>query len=136
MATSKPEIIKRLIEAGSDVNSKNERVGNTPLMEAVFDDNIDFVRYLLEKGADVNVQNKYEVTPYMQAKRIRYSKNKYRYNDKEYKTPMMELLLEYGANTEDPRDARKRREGNSSVLPVVGGKKKRRTRRRKSRGRK
>ena len=52
-----PELIKTLLDAGADINAPDVR-GMTPLMLAVATDrqNIDVIRMLIARGADVNVE--------------------------------------------------------------------------------
>ena len=46
-----------LVENGADINAAANSVrGHTPLMFAVHESHIDAVNYLLDQGADVNVQ--------------------------------------------------------------------------------
>ncbi len=47
------EIAKLLIEKGSDVNAADHK-GGTPLTAAVFGGNIETIKLLLSKGANVN----------------------------------------------------------------------------------
>ena len=56
--------IKRLIEAGADVNAKNKnQYGETPLHWALWRDNIETTKLLIDSGADVNAKNKSGITP-------------------------------------------------------------------------
>ena len=50
------EIAKFLIAAGCDINAKN-LAGNSLLHDAVSDDNRDFVKWLLDHGADIHTVN-------------------------------------------------------------------------------
>jgi hypothetical protein len=62
-------LAKQLIEHGANVNAISIQHGETPLHMACFASNVtnlDFVEYLLEKGADPNVQNHAGLTPLMQ----------------------------------------------------------------------
>lgn len=45
---------------GADVNSRSARYGNTPLIVACLKGNHDIVRFLVEKGADINMRNSNE----------------------------------------------------------------------------
>jgi uncharacterized protein len=49
-------VIEMLMAAGGDVNTKTEN-GTTPLMIAAHGGRVDLVRYLLEKGAQVDARN-------------------------------------------------------------------------------
>ena len=53
------EVIKELVEIkGADVNTRDERTGKTPLMLAsTSSENIEEVKYLIEKGAEVNAKD-------------------------------------------------------------------------------
>lgn len=60
------KVIKRLLEAGADVNKVTDG-GNTPLQEAAIQGNVDIVNLLLAAGADVNFKNEYSETALMVA---------------------------------------------------------------------
>jgi ankyrin repeat protein len=50
--------------AGEDVNSKNyEKNQETPIYYAIRQNNFDFLKFLVEHGANVNVTNNYGQTP-------------------------------------------------------------------------
>jgi ankyrin repeat protein len=61
-----PARIKRLIEAGANVNAKNSD-GTTALMEASSRGYTEIMRLLIEAGADVNTQDKNGYTALMMA---------------------------------------------------------------------
>jgi len=61
------DLIKNLIEAGADVNAKNDH-GETPLLRAALYDSPEVIKIFIKAGADVNVKNKYGYTPLMHAK--------------------------------------------------------------------
>ncbi len=61
-SSSPIEILKLLIENGSDVNAQNND-GNTPLHCAARKGELDIVKLLIANGADVNAQNKKNITP-------------------------------------------------------------------------
>ena len=58
----KDKIVKCLVNAGANVNSKNVN-GHTPLMFAVYHSNINIVSFLIENGACVNAINNYNYSP-------------------------------------------------------------------------
>ena len=58
--------VRRLIEAGADVNAANN-AGVTPLMNAGGMGNKEAVELLIQKGADVNHRTSGNYTPLMQA---------------------------------------------------------------------
>jgi hypothetical protein len=61
-------LAKQLIEHGADVNAVSISHGMTPLYKACFVGNVtnlDFVEYLLEVGADPNIQEHLGLTPLM-----------------------------------------------------------------------
>jgi ankyrin repeat protein len=51
--------VRRLLEEGVDINSK-DKYGGTPLLQAAVNGHEALVRLLLEKGADVNAGNALE----------------------------------------------------------------------------
>ncbi|MBP5534344.1 MAG: ankyrin repeat domain-containing protein [Alphaproteobacteria bacterium] len=60
------EMVEKLIDFGADVNGKAGDDNWTPLHEAVCwlgKNNVPMVRMLIERGADVNIQNKFGQTP-------------------------------------------------------------------------
>ena len=65
------EVIRLLVEKGSDVNSK-DYYGYTPLMKAVMhNNNLLTINYLLENGANVNAKNELGYTAAMIALQTR-----------------------------------------------------------------
>lgn len=58
----KTDIARALVEAGADVNLKNNE-GSTPLHSAAFLCRMEIVELLLANGADKNLLNKYGSTP-------------------------------------------------------------------------
>lgn len=62
--------IKTLIEMGANVNFRNKNYGDTPLKLAVLKADLwgnSFVQILLEKGADPEISDDYDMTPVMYA---------------------------------------------------------------------
>lgn len=57
------KMIKFLFEQGTDLNTKTKRPGNTPLHHASELGREDVLKWLLDKGADVNQKNNYTETP-------------------------------------------------------------------------
>lgn len=52
-----PEVVKTLINAGSDINAK-DKYGDTALIRAVlFNRNSEVVKTLINAGADINAKN-------------------------------------------------------------------------------
>jgi len=62
IAQENNEEFKKLVNAGFDVNTKDS-LGETALHLAVEHGNLEIVRLLLERGADVNAKNKNGLTP-------------------------------------------------------------------------
>jgi ankyrin repeat protein len=61
------EKVKDLVEAGVDVNYREPRYGNTPLSMACQYNLVEIARYLMDKGADINLRTKTGHTPLMAA---------------------------------------------------------------------
>jgi len=59
----KSDIAKILIDAGADLNFKNND-GSTPLHTAAFFCHPDIVKMLLDKGANKTIKNRFGATPY------------------------------------------------------------------------
>lgn len=51
------EMMKVLISAGADINHRDKRTGFTPLMNALNSCKTDVAKFLIEKGADVNLKS-------------------------------------------------------------------------------
>lgn len=64
-AWSHEDIVKMLLQAGSDPNAGADIHGLTALMWAckTFDEQLEMVRVLLEAGAEVNIKSKHNETP-------------------------------------------------------------------------
>ena len=76
---------KKLIDAGADINFQHSVNGYTALMLASRMDDINFVKYLLSKGAKINIKDKYDG-------------NVLNYACLTGQTKIVELLIEKGAN--------------------------------------
>ncbi|WP_409152637.1 ankyrin repeat domain-containing protein [Fretibacterium fastidiosum] len=63
---ARPERVRQLIQAGADVNAKNE-YGWTPLMIAAIENTPEVLKVLIEAGADVNAKDRNGLTPLMHA---------------------------------------------------------------------
>ena len=57
------EVLDILLEAGADINRKNVKNGSTPLHVAVEVEDYYALRYLLNKGADYTIEDKFYYTP-------------------------------------------------------------------------
>jgi ankyrin repeat protein len=51
------EMMKVLISAGADINHRDKRTGYTPLMNALNSCNTQVAKFLIEKGADINLKS-------------------------------------------------------------------------------
>lgn len=96
------DILKYLVDNGGDVNKKDVSTQYTPLLYSIIFGDEDTTRYLLEYGADPNIQNRSGDTPL------------YRSLMNDNKNAITKLLLKYGA---DPNI--KNRVGNTSLFPAV-----------------
>jgi len=66
------EKLSSLIENGININSIQDSSGTTPLHETCRDDEIEKVKFLVEKGANVNAKNNKGKTPLDMAKKGGY----------------------------------------------------------------
>ena len=57
------EAVKRLLEAGVDVNDRGKVFGSNTLEQAVYFDRFEILKLLVEAGGDVNSKNRFGVTP-------------------------------------------------------------------------
>lgn len=85
------DLVKDLISRNANVNVLSLNESGTPLSRAALVGDPKIVRYLLEHGAQVDLANKSDVTPLMNAAAaILPSKDTY--------VDVIEILLEYNAN--------------------------------------
>ncbi|NOU98879.1 ankyrin repeat domain-containing protein [Paenibacillus planticolens] len=92
------EIVKMLIEAGSNVNDKDDQ-GNTPLSTAAMYNQKELVQYLIDHGAQVNAKNKVGRTPLMEAvAAIEGAKSE------DAVLEVVKIMLKAGANPNDAPD--------------------------------
>ncbi len=47
---------------GGDINYSDDNFG-TPLLEAVMNNNIDVINYIIQNGADLKISNKHDNVP-------------------------------------------------------------------------
>ena len=87
------KLLKKVCHYGATLNSLNVADDN-PLTKAVFNKHIDAVEYLLKLGADVNFNDKKVETPLITACTF--------FREKEKVIPMVDLLLDYGAEIDKP----------------------------------
>ena len=87
------ETVKQSIDAGFDVNKKDES-GDTALHVAVDHGNVEIIKFLLEKGAKVNSKNKAKLTPLW----------KNGDDDEETAMEIMRLLIKAGADVNVPNE--------------------------------
>jgi ankyrin repeat protein len=80
-------IIKSFIDSGANVNNRN-RDGETALIMAVINGNIEIIKLLIAAGADVNARDRHEQTALIRAAKKGY-------------TEIVKLLLNAGANVYD-----------------------------------
>ncbi len=85
-ANNLPETVKLLAEAGASINvNAGGTAGDTPLIYALIHKNKELVKFLVQKGADVNQANNFGATPFLGACLM---------NDLE----LVELFIKNGAN--------------------------------------
>ena len=86
--------VAALLASGTDPNEQDGPSGKRPLLAAVSKGRVDFVRDLLEAGADANATDRHGNGPLCEAV--------YRYSDDQKDTyvRIMGLLLDRGANPE------------------------------------
>ncbi|KXT07429.1 hypothetical protein AC578_545 [Pseudocercospora eumusae] len=59
--------VQYLVANGAEVNACSQRCASSPLHQAIRRNNTAIVRFLLEHGADINLENAYRATPVMYA---------------------------------------------------------------------
>lgn len=57
------EAIKKYINEGNDVNIADELYGNTPLIQAVCEENIEIIQLLIDAGANINTPTYFNISP-------------------------------------------------------------------------
>jgi ankyrin repeat protein len=67
VARDDPESVRALLDAGVDVNTREEPTGCTPLIAAAYHGSLETVKLLLESGADVNAATVRGITALMAA---------------------------------------------------------------------
>lgn len=97
------EIIKALIQKGADVNTINKK-GETPLKHAIRTANINLVKFLLDNGANVNLQTNLSlpITFAISERNYFTNLNKSEFRNKLYE--IIELLIAKGANLSNTPD--------------------------------
>jgi hypothetical protein len=56
-STGNIELAQRFLELGADINSYTGIIDSTPLIEAIDEEHIEVVRFLISKGADINKED-------------------------------------------------------------------------------
>lgn len=79
-----PDIIKKLIEKGADVNKTSPR-GNSALRAAAYKDNVEVAKVLINAGAEIDILDEDKETPLHMAAKRNCSK-------------VIPILLNHGAN--------------------------------------
>ena len=97
------EAVRRLLDSGRLVNAQDDEDGTTALMVAVRQDKKDMAALLLERRANVDLQNRFGRSALMTAVCKRYGEK-----------VMAELLLERGANVDLQRN-----DGKSALMVAV-----------------
>ncbi|KAK6957450.1 hypothetical protein Daesc_000235 [Daldinia eschscholtzii] len=86
-------VVKRLVEAGADVNAKNRDDGDTALAVAAERGLVSTVEYLLDAGADLHARGSKGMTPLIRACMCG--------GQERYQHATVKLLLQRGASTTD-----------------------------------
>lgn len=99
---AKPDInlIRSMIENGVNVNESIQLDGNTPLLVAVNEGHLNVIQLLLELGADVFIRNELYEAPLDRA--VRFTNENRNENGEEEIYHVIKLLLEKGANPNEP----------------------------------
>jgi ankyrin repeat protein len=63
------EIVKLLIQHRFDINAQGTQNGYTPLHDAVWSNNTEVIKLLLDEGAKTNLKGRDGLTPYGKAKK-------------------------------------------------------------------
>ena len=61
------ETVKQHLAAGTDINEKDNLLGQRPLHQAIADGHAEIAKLLIKSGADVNATNNFNTTPLMLA---------------------------------------------------------------------
>lgn len=61
--------VQRILDSGVNVNAQHDLFGITALHSAAIQANVDIVKLLLSRGANVNIKDNDKCTPLSQAKR-------------------------------------------------------------------
>lgn len=91
----KIEITELLLQAGADINHADGSYGETVLMKAASNGNQYYVKYLIEKGADIKAKNKQGETVLAMMERMTASDSNYQGLSNQRK--VVEMLRELGA---------------------------------------
>jgi ankyrin repeat protein len=81
-------MLQKLIDGGADLNIKDIENQESPLDDAVYYGKPEFVRILLENGADPNIRDRFGETPIFEVCKLKLDTG----------TQIIDLLLDYGAD--------------------------------------
>ncbi len=87
-------LLNELVVNGADVNVLDNNEDNTPLLYALRHDNVEQVKYFLEKGADPFLENKYTLSAYKYAVGVQRSEE-YEGHFDPVKKEMSDLVLAF-----------------------------------------
>lgn len=66
-----PRMAEYLLSLGVDINAREGYAEDTPVLRAAQENRFEMVRYLVERGADLAIANRFGERPYSAARRIR-----------------------------------------------------------------